>query len=227
MTTPTLTRAAELLEARASELLLSNTNDDGAWNDDAEAREDHDEMLRVAGELRGMVEAAPEAPEQVPKPLMDVVEHILDAGHLNTEDLARLRAAWYAAQPVDLEQAAQPDEVARLVEPQTNAARDVLAERRRQIEAEGWTLQHDDEHVAGKLSSAASAYALAAADELDPRSRGAGAYPSRLPGMWPWDCDSWKPGAPRRMLVKAGALILAEIERMDRAALAAKGGDRG
>lgn len=58
MTTPTLTRAAEMLEARAAELLLSNTNDDGAWNDGAEAREDHDEMLRVAGELRAMVEAA-------------------------------------------------------------------------------------------------------------------------------------------------------------------------
>lgn len=28
----------------------------------------------------------------------------------------------------------------------------------------------------------------------------------------------WKPGAPRRMLIKAAALIVAEIERLDRAA---------
>lgn len=62
----TMTRAAELLEARAAELLLSNTNADGTWNDDAEAREDHDEMLRVAGELRVMLATTPEQPAAIP-----------------------------------------------------------------------------------------------------------------------------------------------------------------
>ena len=160
---------------------------------------------------RAMVEAAPEAPEQVPKPLMDVVEHILDAGHLNTEDLARLRAAWYAAQPVDLEQAAQPDEVARLVEPQTNAARDVLAERQRQIDVEGWAPEHDDEHSGGGLAVAAACYATAY--EGDP-----------VPSLWPWEDSWWKPKDRRSNRVRACALLLAEIERLDRAALAAKGG---
>ncbi|MEB3421767.1 hypothetical protein VK682_24660 [Salipiger manganoxidans] len=45
--------------------------------------------------------------------------------------------------------------------------------------------------------------------------------------LWPWDRKWWKPTTPRRDLVKAGALIVAEIERLDRAALRAaqEGGD--
>ena len=91
--------------------------------------------------------------------------------------------------------------------PQTNAAHDVLAERRRQIEAEGWTPEHDDEHGAGEMAAAAACYALNAA--------GCGCEVAR---NWPWDGSWWKPSTARRDLVKAAALILAEIERLDRAA---------
>lgn len=90
---------------------------------------------------------------------------------------------------------------------QTNAARDVLAERRRQVEAEGWTPEHDDEHGAGEMAAAAACYALNAA--------GCGCEVAR---NWPWDGSWWKPTTSRRDLVKAAALILAEIERLDRAA---------
>ena len=38
------------------------------------------------------------------------------------------------------------------------------------------------------------------------------------PSMWPWTSEWWKPSTRRRMLVKAAALILSEIERLDRAA---------
>lgn len=100
----------------------------------------------------------------------------------------------------------------------TKAAQDVLAERQRQIEAEGWTTEHDDEHDCGEISAAASAYALAAADELHPESQGDANFANTPPPMWLWSERWWKPGDPRRMLVKAGALILAEIERLDRAA---------
>lgn len=79
-----------------------------------------------------------------------------------------------------------------------DAARDVLAERRRQVESEGWSPEHDDKHTDNELSRAAGCYAL-----------GVTAY-------WPWDQDWWKPSDRRRNLVKAGALILAEIERLDR-----------
>src|SRR6185312_4338374 len=95
----------------------------------------------------------------------------------------------------------------------TQAARDVLAERRRQITTEGWTPEHDDEHTNCAMSRAAACYALDAAG-----------YSTHHDSFWPWDWKFWKPGEPRRNLVKAGALIQAEIERIDRAAArAAKG----
>lgn len=97
----------------------------------------------------------------------------------------------------------------------SDAARDVLAERRRQIEQEGWTLKHDDEHDGGQLPMAAASYAVAASYAsagLFPMPKGA------PPTSWPWRKSWWKPTTPRRDLVKAGALILAEIERIDRAA---------
>ena len=48
---------------------------------------------------------------------------------------------------------------------------------------------------------------------------------SDVPATWPWGASWWKPGDPRRMLVKAAALILAEIERLDRAAARGGAGD--
>jgi hypothetical protein len=87
------------------------------------------------------------------------------------------------------------------------AARDVMAERQRQISAEGWTPEHDDaEEPGGALAVAAACYALGATfvsgSDVD---------------IWPWDRDWWKPRDARSNLVRAGALILAEIERLDRA----------
>lgn len=96
----------------------------------------------------------------------------------------------------------------------THAAFDVLLERRRQIEAEGWTPEHDDQHDQGELAQAGAVYAANAvwADQ--------GAKEARqffVPNGWPWAREWWKPSnSRRRMLVKAGALILAEIERLDR-----------
>ena len=61
MSTPTLTRAAELLECEAAELLCFS-GPDGDWAGEPEAREAHDEMLAVAAELRAMLAAAPQPP---------------------------------------------------------------------------------------------------------------------------------------------------------------------
>ncbi|MDR8077819.1 hypothetical protein KPA96_19375 [Burkholderia cenocepacia] len=91
----------------------------------------------------------------------------------------------------------------------TAAARDVLAERRRQVDVEGFTPEHDDEHnTRGEIPAAAGSYALHAFDRRI-------AY---IPAWWPWRRTWWKPGTPRQMLVKAGALILAAIEQIDRRA---------
>ena len=94
-------------------------------------------------------------------------------------------------------------------ERQTTAARDVLAERQRQISVEGWSAHHDDAYTDAQLALAASCYALPPGEFEIPGP----------PQQWPWPSAWWKPGDRRRELVKAGALILAEIERLDRAAL--------
>ncbi|WP_233095678.1 ead/Ea22-like family protein [Enterobacter kobei] len=91
---------------------------------------------------------------------------------------------------------------------------DVVAERQRQKTIEGWTPEHDDEHCNGELAMAAVCYI----NETGTVNRNGG-----KPWGWPWDASWWKPNARRRNLVKAGALILAEIERIDRAAGIGKG----
>ncbi|WP_235213980.1 hypothetical protein ACIRTW_06880 [Pseudomonas aeruginosa] len=90
---------------------------------------------------------------------------------------------------------------------------DVQAERRRQVEAEGWTPEHDDGHSHGQMARAAACYALAGSSAPND---GTAALLVSL--AWPWDEQWWKPSTARRDLVKACALALAEIERLDRAA---------
>jgi len=88
---------------------------------------------------------------------------------------------------------------------------EIAAERRRQIEAEGWTPEHDDEHRSGELAQAAAAYALNCCDDSDgPDLRLMGAE------IWPFNDLWWKPRDRRYDLVRAGALIAAEIDRLDR-----------
>ncbi len=82
---------------------------------------------------------------------------------------------------------------------------DVQAERRRQITAEGWTPEHDDLYCAAELPRAAAAYILNGAND-------------EAPAIWPFSAKWWKPRDARSNYVRAGALILAEIERLDRAA---------
>jgi hypothetical protein len=94
--------------------------------------------------------------------------------------------------------------------------RDIVQERTRQIEVEGWSADHDDEHVAGDLAAAGAAYAAYAAGgvgKLDERDAIHDRYRTLY---WPFDDADFKPTNPRRDLVKAAALIIAEIERIDR-----------
>lgn len=87
----------------------------------------------------------------------------------------------------------------------------VITERRRQVSEEGWTASHDDHHSQGEMIEAAACYAVTAgASNRDPRGE------ISVPPGWPWASVWWKPGTPRRMLVKAAALLVAEIERLDR-----------
>lgn len=97
-----------------------------------------------------------------------------------------------------------------------SALADVAAERHRQIEVEGWTPGHDEEHEDGQLAIAAATYANHAASSEYDREHG-----TFWRVLWPFSDRWWKPTDRRRDLVKAGALIIAEIERLDRAAVAA------
>ena len=57
--------------------------------------------------------------------------------------------------------AARRDEDLRTMDDLSAAERSVLAERRRQISAEGWSLDHDDTHTDGEIARSAAAYAFA------------------------------------------------------------------
>ncbi|RVI02594.1 hypothetical protein CN205_25655 [Sinorhizobium meliloti] len=106
---------------------------------------------------------------------------------------------------------------------QTKAVEDMLVERRRQVEVEGWTPAHDDQHEDFSLAKAASVYAAAAAacraDRAVMDQFGLPGTPGKLQELWPlsWDISWLKPTSRRRDLIKAAALIIAEIERLDRA----------
>ena len=105
----------------------------------------------------------------------------------------------------------------------TSPIGDVARERQRQIEVEGWTAEHDDRHIAGELAQAGACYALADSFEIvdlwpDRKSDREPVHLDDLASwVWPWEREWWKPKDPRRNLVRAAALILAEIDRLDRA----------
>jgi hypothetical protein len=125
-----------------------------------------------------------------------------------------------------------PEPAARLIEdedgaPVSQAAHDVIAERSRQISKEGWTPEHDDQHKDRSMALAAACYAMFAS--VSDAQRKSTDFPASLTtsgktlrgwsawlDIWPWDRMWWKPKDRRADLVRAGALILAEIERLDR-----------
>lgn len=88
----------------------------------------------------------------------------------------------------------------------------IAQERQRQIEVEGYDHSHDDDHSSGELAMAAMCYAM------DPIWRPVDVAPMG----WPWigyeGLDGFKPTPNDRIreLVKAGSLLVAEIERLQR-----------
>lgn len=109
----------------------------------------------------------------------------------------------------------------------SNVIRDIVDERNRQITKEGWTEKHDDKHIYGELALAAATYAyISTYDRNDFKTNqliltknnfsyiSPDFYTAYL--NWPWDAKWLKPDTRRRDLIKAAALIVAEIERLDR-----------
>jgi HAMP domain-containing protein len=95
----------------------------------------------------------------------------------------------------------------------TTAGLDVLGERARQRRWEGYDDAHDDKHQDFALTSAAISYLM------DARLRGTTGhgFGESPPPDWPWEVTDWKTKKVRQSLVVAAALILADIERLDRA----------
>lgn len=93
----------------------------------------------------------------------------------------------------------------------------IAQERQRQIKVEGWTKEHDKKHKGGELAIAASCYAIPGDERL---------CHGEIPENWPWDIKWWKPANCEfshdenyneeriKELAKAGALIAAEIDRI-------------
>ncbi len=101
----------------------------------------------------------------------------------------------------------------------------IAAERARQIKAEGWTTAHDDAHNQRELARAAQTYVDHYVGRAGLIERGVISlreYQRETlmgwAGTWPcWLKRWWKPKDPITTLVKAGALIAAEIDRLNRA----------
>ena len=93
---------------------------------------------------------------------------------------------------------------------------DVIKERGRQVGVERFSGVHDDCHDPGILAKAAACYCGSARLQL----LGAKVEELELPSLWPWEPEWWRPKNPRRDLVRAAALIIAEIDRLDRAGTA-------
>jgi hypothetical protein len=87
----------------------------------------------------------------------------------------------------------------------SSGAAAVAFERERQMSAEGYTPEHDDAHIDGALADAAACYLVADVN---------GGHPGVA---WPWLVRYWRPKSRILNLVRAGALISAEIDRLLRA----------
>lgn len=103
-----------------------------------------------------------------------------------------------------------------------NGAELIAAERERQVRQEGYDSARDDNYTNSdgpELIRAALCYMSMAGLAWEDREL---ARPEPMEGMWPWAAHFWKPGlndtnASRiRELTKAGALIAAEIDRLQR-----------
>ncbi len=116
----------------------------------------------------------------------------------------------------------------------TAVVAEIAAERRRQVDVWDYTTDHDDEHEDGKIALAAICYATPVNIYRHQRL----AEGHRFADPWPWEMrddrrvveegehaganyapppSAYTPTQRRRLLVKAAALMVAEIERLDRA----------
>jgi hypothetical protein len=99
----------------------------------------------------------------------------------------------------------------RPTEPPASGIEAIAAERKRQLEVERFRPENDDAYMNDELVRGAVVYALP--DRWRELPSGSWTTLSRL---WPWTMDWLKLGNRKRELEKAGALLAAEWDRLDR-----------
>lgn len=176
---------------------------------------DHkDEISRLRAQLDKAVVLPPDAESQIEAWLVGRFPSSLDGSKSRTaaRGVMRLVRSWAALD----ELSSQGRDYLK-----PTAIELITAERARQVDVEGWTPEHDAEHDSDDLARAAACYAL-------PRRWRDPLFvePQCPPKQWPWEGRYWKPTPADRVreLVKSGALIAAEIDRIRRqdAAVAAR-----
>ncbi|MEO0797361.1 MAG: hypothetical protein AAFX93_19590 [Verrucomicrobiota bacterium] len=111
----------------------------------------------------------------------------------------------------------KPRKPYRMSEDTNDAIQLIVDERNRQIDKEDYSPEHDDLHDECELGLAAECYVHAARMNMLHPQIEIPHWAAGPGGIWPWEIESWKPSQdPIRNLVKAGALIAAEIERLQR-----------
>lgn len=95
----------------------------------------------------------------------------------------------------------------------------IMEERKRQIFQEGFGPEWDDQYTDGQLGAAAGCYAMP--ENVRRQYQSMHISGGFFPRWWPWSYENWKPGRSGadgrlRDLAKAGALILAEMDRIIR-----------
>jgi len=140
----------------------------------------------------------------VTDPIREAVEQIKAELLPETDEFS---AGWNAASYQAIDNVTAALSGVTVVPPGSGIER-IAVERQRQIEREGFTVEHDAHHDPLDLVEAALSYMLAAET---PERWTFGAKPPR----WPWSAATWKPSrGPARNLEKAGALIAAVLDRL-------------
>lgn len=97
--------------------------------------------------------------------------------------------------------------------------RAIVAERMEQVQKHGYTIERDQAYTPDVLVLAAVSYLNAAVDQLTSTRIDGPHLTQPDPLTWPdsWPSAAWRPSTTRDNLVKAAALIWAEIDRLDHA----------
>ena len=94
----------------------------------------------------------------------------------------------------------------------------IAIERNHQIKDEGYTTEHDDHNCSADMAVAGACYVLDMASKWSGQhATWQNHYEEEALLLWPCEKTQWNPTPddPIRQLVKAGALIAAEIDRLD------------